>query len=416
VKNSADILIIGAGLTGLSAARRLTAVGFDVLVIEASNRIGGRTHSMRLGNRIEERGAEYLHPDHHWRAMQALSAHNINVCQETPGSEETWLVSGGRQKRTSTQDPALIELTREIDQAVKLIDPNVWITPANAHLDQPFQDYVDQLQASPETREALLAWTATLTGADPRAFSALGILRDFFMFGDTLTALTAPEYRVIGGTQSLATALVEQANLCVEFDQKVYKIAATQQGYTATTNTGAVFQSASLILSVPFNVLSAITLPPEVTKAAKDESQRGHANRSAKYWFDSETAFDDRISAAPPALAFMEATGTAGCIIADSQLSSPESSNQLFDAVDLPPQKTSELRVHHWIEDPLARGAWMTIRPGQAHAIDLLWAIGAENPNFQIGSGDVTPIWSGWIEGALYAGDTMAQRIINRST
>ncbi|MGB2329871.1 MAG: FAD-dependent oxidoreductase, partial [Pseudomonadales bacterium] len=62
MKNSADILIIGAGLTGLSAARRLTAVGFDVLVIEASNRIGGRTHSMRLGNRIEERGAEYLHP------------------------------------------------------------------------------------------------------------------------------------------------------------------------------------------------------------------------------------------------------------------------------------------------------------------------------------------------------------------
>jgi monoamine oxidase len=414
MKTSADILIIGAGLTGVCAGRTLSAAGFDVLIVEASSRIGGRTYSKKIEHRIEEQGAEYLHPDHHRRAMKALADHHLKICPETPGTDETWLVSANHQRPASNLEPALIELSREIDREVKLIDPDRWITEKNAHLDQPFQDYVDQLSASSETREALLAWTATLTGADPRSFSALGILRDFFMFGDTLTALTAAEHRIEGGTQSLATAMVDQANLRIEFDQKVSEIEAAQQGYTAKTNTGAVFESRSLILSVPFNVLSAITLPPNVTHAAQDESQRGHANRSAKYWFDSDRVFDDRISAAPPALAFMEATGVAGCIIADSGLGTPNASHPIFEAVALPPKKPSDLRVHYWTEDPLVRGAWMTVRPGQASVIDQLWAIGAENPDFQIGSGDVTPNWSGWMEGALYAGETMAKRLILR--
>ena len=414
MKTSADILIIGAGLTGVCAGRTLSAAGFDVLIVEASSRIGGRTHSKKIENRIEEQGAEYLHPDHHLRAMKALADHHLNICPETPGSDETWLVSASHQRSASNLEPALIELSRKIDRGVQLIDPDRWITEKNAHLDQPFQDYVDRLGADPGAQEALMAWTATLTGADPRSFSALGILRDFFMFGDTLTALTAAEHRIIGGTQSLATAMVDQANLRVEHDQKVCAIEEERRGYRVTTNTGAVFESRALILTVPFNVLCSMSLPSNILKTAQDQSQRGHANRSAKYWFDSEASFDDRISAAPPALAFMEATCAAGCIIADSGLSTPDSSLPIFEAVALPPKKPSDIRVHYWTEDPLARGAWMTVRPGQASAIDQLWAIGEMNPNFQIGSGDVTPNWSGWMEGALYAGETMALRLIDR--
>ncbi|MFL2535958.1 MAG: NAD(P)-binding protein [Candidatus Azotimanducaceae bacterium] len=116
MKTSADILIIGAGLTGVCAGRTLSAAGFDVLIVEASSRIGGRTHSKKIENRIEEQGAEYLHPDHHLRAMKALADHHLNICPETPGSDETWLVSASHQRSASNLEPALIELSRKIDR------------------------------------------------------------------------------------------------------------------------------------------------------------------------------------------------------------------------------------------------------------------------------------------------------------
>ena len=66
MSNEADVLIIGAGLAGLTAARVLRAYGVKSLVLEARNRLGGRANSLKLeGNGLEaevaEEGCNYLH-------------------------------------------------------------------------------------------------------------------------------------------------------------------------------------------------------------------------------------------------------------------------------------------------------------------------------------------------------------------
>ncbi|MBV8208144.1 MAG: FAD-dependent oxidoreductase, partial [Acidobacteria bacterium] len=59
----ADVIIVGAGMAGLSAARRLTAAGLRVLILEARERIGGRiwTAGIAAGGAAVELGAEFVH-------------------------------------------------------------------------------------------------------------------------------------------------------------------------------------------------------------------------------------------------------------------------------------------------------------------------------------------------------------------
>lgn len=56
-----EAVVVGAGIAGLTAAYELLAAGKDVLVLEARDRIGGRTHTIDLASAIVDLGASWLH-------------------------------------------------------------------------------------------------------------------------------------------------------------------------------------------------------------------------------------------------------------------------------------------------------------------------------------------------------------------
>ena len=60
-KNIFDVLIVGAGIAGLSCARTLAGQGLRVCVVEAADRIGGRIHTVVAGDQMVELGAEFVH-------------------------------------------------------------------------------------------------------------------------------------------------------------------------------------------------------------------------------------------------------------------------------------------------------------------------------------------------------------------
>ena len=55
---SHDVIVVGAGAAGLYAAKTLQGLGYEVLIIEAADRIGGRIKSETLGDMRVELGAE----------------------------------------------------------------------------------------------------------------------------------------------------------------------------------------------------------------------------------------------------------------------------------------------------------------------------------------------------------------------
>lgn len=60
-KNDFDVVIIGAGYTGLTAARDLAITGCKVLLLEARDRIGGRTYTTEMDGHLFEMGGTHIH-------------------------------------------------------------------------------------------------------------------------------------------------------------------------------------------------------------------------------------------------------------------------------------------------------------------------------------------------------------------
>ncbi len=94
---SADVIVIGAGVAGLAAARRLAEAGLHVLILEARNRIGGRVWTIQAENGVPvELGAEFIHGRPHEICDLVGSAH-LEV-REFTGSQ--WIYADGRLQRS----------------------------------------------------------------------------------------------------------------------------------------------------------------------------------------------------------------------------------------------------------------------------------------------------------------------------
>src|ERR1700731_3825024 len=70
--NMYDIVVVGAGMAGLTAARALAERGRKVLVVEAQDRIGGRIWTRHVGDEAIELGAEFIHgrPPELWALIE----------------------------------------------------------------------------------------------------------------------------------------------------------------------------------------------------------------------------------------------------------------------------------------------------------------------------------------------------------
>ena len=81
--NTYDVVVVGAGMAGLTAARALAEAGLKVLVVEAQDRIGGRIWTRHVGDEAIELGAEFLH-DRHGLSASALAGTALDQLARKP--------------------------------------------------------------------------------------------------------------------------------------------------------------------------------------------------------------------------------------------------------------------------------------------------------------------------------------------
>jgi monoamine oxidase len=159
---SYDVIVVGAGMAGLMAARALSDCGRRVGLIEARDRVGGRVLSVRSDPSVEL-GAEFIHglPAVSWKLIHEAKLRTYELAGEQY-CYETTLHKCGREW-SSTFDV--------------LHQMEAWLKRQPAGFDMSFQDYLDQAGLPADVAERAANYVEGFNAADRRCIGVAALVR-----------------------------------------------------------------------------------------------------------------------------------------------------------------------------------------------------------------------------------------------
>ncbi|MBI3492764.1 MAG: FAD-dependent oxidoreductase [Acidobacteria bacterium] len=430
-----SVLVSGAGLAGLAAAHDLTAMGADVIVVDARDRVGGRVWTIRDGfaqNQHAEGGGDMIDD----------AQHEIRALAAELGLTLTRILRGGfgyvRQddagRPRMVRRRALRGWTRLAGALDEFIHPyrlaeQRWDSPIVAAIaKRSVASWLDEVRADPELR-------ATATGlrgfflADPDELSLLALV-DQFAATDAWGSLR----RIEGGNDRLATALAAPLGSRLHLNTDV--VALTHRGRTVrVTVKNARAQSQItcdyVVLALPATTLRRIPIAPSLPSPQHDAIARlkyGRATRtllqfSRRFWraprrpgaFGSPLFFGavwDGNEEQRGRAGILSLLAGGGASDATQSLVAKEGPRGLAQSLEWLGARGADLvgsKQIVWEQDPHARGGYAYFDPAYDPALRAWLARPFGRLFF---AGEHTSIrWQGYMNGAVESGRRAAAEI-----
>lgn len=228
------VVVVGAGLAGLTAAVDLATAGADVTVLEARDRVGGRMHGIPVSaNRFADGGAAYLGV-RHTELLALIAEHGLSLASTGMAGDSTFLMADQRTTTSSRMPPLdVVALGDLFDRLEDLVDQ---VRPA-APWQSPRADTLDRLTAArwvadeikhPDARTFFPLFIGEMMAADPAAISVLH-MAFYLCSGGGIRYLNAfqggaQEWRIDGGSHLLCEALAGRLGGRILLGQPVYAI------------------------------------------------------------------------------------------------------------------------------------------------------------------------------------------------
>ncbi len=428
-KPAHSCIVVGAGFAGLTAAYRLTAVGWHVTVLEARNRAGGRAWSYRFPQAPElvcEMGGEWIGKDH--LRIIAL-AKELNVPLE-PHAYRVWLLqheqlhAPGSWNFSPESQAAWRRFAEKYknstEQEKRRLDDYDWWT------------WLGKIGITGNDRRIREIMDSTDYGESIREVSAF-IAADEYADTDYINPNSTDEmdFHVRGGNSALVDAIVARLPPDALHLNSAVNSIVQRAGHVTVATANERFTADSCIFAAPASVLNSIQFDPPLTSAkalAADELEYGRIIKTQmffdrRFWpAEDFSLMSDETShqyfhstqgqSGPRGILCSYAVGDKADVLAsqtksdrqaqlmrDLKAVSPDAADALIDTFDQP-----------WQDDPWVHGAYAIYRPGQWFRIRPL----LEQPHGKVlFAGEHLGDWQGFMEGAVSTGEVAAQRLLH---
>jgi monoamine oxidase len=282
----ADVIVVGAGLAGLVAARDVRAAGASVLVLEARDRVGGRTLNHDIGDgKVVEVGGQWVGPTQH--RMLAV-ARDLGVeTFPTYDDGENVIEWKGKLVRYSGAipriNPAILadvgQAQFRLDRLARQVPVDApWTAPKADELDgQTFATWLRRNVASASARTLFEIGCEAVWAQEPSDLSFLHVLFYTHSAGgfDALigTSGGAQQDRFVGGSQVISHKLAEPLGKALHLSAPVRAVAHGPDGVTVSAD-GVTAKGKRAILAIPPTLCARIAYDPPLPGARDQLTQR----------------------------------------------------------------------------------------------------------------------------------------------
>ncbi len=447
---SADVVVVGAGFAGLSAALELEKQGASVYVVEARDRVGGRTLNAPLGaDHIVEVGGQFAGPTQ--TAILDLAASvGVDTFKTYNTGNNLLYYQGEVLPYDATALPPIPQ--DELQELVRGLLIHLDNTAMQIPLDTPWNaPEVDVLALDGQTLESwklenlksngarvlLDVIMKTVFGCEARDISLLYFLFYLHSGGGTLQLVTtgggAQDARFSGGSQLIAQRVAELLHKPVQFNAPVRAIRDRGDFVVVETDT-AKFNAGRVIVALAPTLCGRIAFDPPLPARRDQLTQRVpqgsiikvEAVYDAPFWRDAGLT-GQAVSDVGPVAATFDNTpddGAPGVIMGfiggdDARLwglkSRAERSAAVLDLFSriFGPQaaNATDYIEHDWSEDPWTRGCPVGFMPP---GVLSLYGPSLREPIGRIhwAGTETAEVWNGYMDGAVTSGQRAAQEVL----